>query len=103
MPADIYSYMVFSQFSNPPFIDFLNLGSLPPCHHTRAESEVPDISEPSYYLSGVIKREHPFNVQGYSCPQFSNRGLPLLTNMIHPASIYVFIGVLAFASLGAVH
>jgi hypothetical protein len=75
--TDIYSYMILSQaltsFASILFFQLWEGPAMPPYTHRIRGLQ---ILEPPYYLSEVIKREHPFSLQGYPCPQFKNRGLP---------------------------
>ena len=89
MFADIYSYMILSQDLTSFIFCFVVLGEsrLAAIHALNQGS--PDVG-----VTVLLIRGHQagasFNLQGYFCPQFSNRGLPMLNVMIHPTSIYVF-------------
>ena len=97
MFANIYSYMVFSQFLTS-FTKFLSSGSFPLCHHTRIESEV------SAYRSHRITYQRSssgsfIHQPEVPCPHVIRRSLPILNIMIHPTSIYVLYEI----QLGGFH
>ena len=89
MFTDVYSYMILSQDLTSFIFCFVALGEsrLATIHALNQRS--PNVGVTVLLIRGHQARAS-FNLQGYFCPQFNNRGLPMLNTMIHLTSIYVF-------------